>query len=272
MRSSVAQHLIGLGSALTPDPLLRRWLERHFFTCDESENLDRCLGKFTTIAQASDFAHTHGSNTNYKLDHRAWLERQSTIRAHDYPMLYWLGRVLRDNTALVDLGGSVGVYYYLFQRWLQYPQGLVWMVCELPEVVALGRELTASRDANGLSFTEDRGVIDGCDLLLAAGVLQFLDEPLAELVAAMERPPSHILVNRIALIESGEKYVTLQNTGHAITPMRVDKFDEFCDSMRAAGYEVVDHWRCLESKLWLPLHPECHLEYFHGLYLRLAAA
>ncbi len=265
MRMSVLQHhASGLLRAVVPAAVLRMRSERRFFASRGFQNL--YLGKFASFAECRTFANGRGLTTGYALDHDEWARTQSTIRAHDYPVLYWLGRLLEKGSVVVDLGGSIGVCYYAFRRRLEFPEDLSWVVCELPEPVALGRRLAQERDAPCLSFTTDQRVIDGSAILLCAGVLQFIETPLAEILAGLKAPPPHILVNRIALSHDAPAFCTLQHTGRSFAPVRVDNLGDFIASMRALGYAMVDQWKCLENSLHVPLHDECRLDHFYGMY------
>ena len=140
----------------------------------------------------------------------------------------------------------------------------------MQDVVLLGQQIATERGADALAFTADRGAaLDGADLLLAAGALQFIEEPLEQILASLARPPRHLLLNRVALGEHLERgYVTLQNTGCGIAPCRVDAEAAYVESIRARGYRLVDRWRCLENRIDVPLHDDCRIERFVGLYFR----
>lgn len=259
-------HATGLIRAVVPAAVLRMRSERRFFASRGFQNL--YLGKFASFAECRAYANGKGLTTGYALDHDDWARTQSVLRAHDYPILYWLGRLLAKGDVVVDFGGSVGVCFYAFRQRLEFPQDLSWVVCELPEPVEQGRKLAQERDATGLSFTTDRGVIDGCSLLLCAGVLQFIETPLADILAGLQAPPPHVLVNRIALTRDTPAFFTLQHTGRSVSPVRIDNLDDFVRSMGAHGYTLIDQWKCFENSLQVPQHDECRLEYFHGMYFR----
>jgi putative methyltransferase (TIGR04325 family) len=240
--------------------------DRYFFSAQGWQNLH--LGKFTSFPEANEFASRRGVQVGYRLDHSEWGQIQATIKVHDYPVLYWLGRLLEKDSVLCDFGGSVGVCYYAYGERLQFPEGLSWVVCELPEPVALGAQLAIQRKARGLSFTTDRAAMDGCQVLLAAGVLPFLEQRLPNLLGGLAHPPRHILINRLPLCREIPAYVTLQNTGHSVTPMRIDNHAQFIDDMEQSGYELVDSWKCFENSLRVPQHPECEVRHFHGFCFR----
>lgn len=253
---------VGMVKPLLPSWIQQRYAARHFFSSTGWQNLH--LGRFASFEEANAFARQHRVGTHYRLDHREWAQIQNTIKAHDYPVIHWLGRLLTENSVLCDFGGSVGVCYYAYRERVRFPPGLSWRVCELPEPAALGAQIALERQADGLSFTTDHTAMDGCDVLLAAGVLPFVDAPLPALLSDLAHPPQHILINRLPLSGAGAGFVTLQNTGHSITPMRIDSQPSFIASMADMGYEVADSWKCFENSLHVPAHPECTLRHFHG--------
>jgi putative methyltransferase (TIGR04325 family) len=257
---------IALVKPLVPASVLQRRAGSRFFREQGWKNLH--LGKYASFRDAAEFAREHGAPTGYRIDHDQWAHVQSTIKAHDYPVLYWLGRLLERNAVLCDFGGSVGVCYYAYRDRLQFPDDVSWVVCELPEPAMLGAELAKKRQASGLSFTTDRSSMDGCDILLAAGVLPFVESRLVDLLAGLKRPPRHILINRLPLCTETSGYITLQNTGQSFTPMRIDNYADFVGGMDRVGYDLADAWKCFESSLYIPQHPECTLRHFHGFCFR----
>jgi len=256
---------------LVPKPA-RRWVaERRFFT---PEGLSRpFFGKFNSFQEARDFEESHqipDLPSRYVMDHGKWAQWQSQLRLHDYPVLFWLATLMGEGNILFDLGGSVGVCYYLYRQWLTMPKDLRWIVSEMPEPVELGRKLAAERDATQLSFTTDHQGLDGSNILLAAGVLQYIEQPLPELLGGLKTPPKHILINRLALTEQQPGFITLEHHGQSITPVRVENHDAFIAAMDQAGYRLVDEWKCLQNSMSIPTHPECTLEHFHGMYFKAA--
>ncbi|GAA0717920.1 hypothetical protein GCM10009105_25340 [Dokdonella soli] len=241
--------------------------QRRFFAARGWQNLH--WGVFDSFASAQTFAARFGADTRYRTDHEVGLQQHLTIKSHDYPILYWLTRLLPTlgDGRFIDFGGSVGASYYAYRDRLPLPRGMVWTVCELPEVVALGRLFAEKRAAPALSFTDRVEVLDGAELLFTAGCLQFVEQPLAAILGALDRMPRHVLINRLCLT-GGTPYVTLHNTGFSVSPCRVDSIAAFVASLVNLGYVLEDSWHCLESSLYVPLHPECTLQHFLGFYFR----
>jgi len=249
---------------VVPRPILQARYERHFFRTTEWKNLH--LGVFESFEEADAFAACRGVQPHFGLDHVKWLGEHRGLSTHDYPMLFWLGRLVADAVRLVDLGGSVGVAYYAYKAVLPLPPTLHWQICELPEVVPLGQRIARERGETALSFTTDQIAIDGASILFAAGALQYVRSTLAELLQTLPAPPRHVLVNRLPLTDRSS-FVTLQNGGAGIQSYRIANDAEFIEQLRRAGYRVVDRWRCLENATQIPFYPDLTLDHFSGFYL-----
>ena len=106
----------------------------------------------------------------------------------DYPVLFWLTKLFEDKPRrLFDVGGYVGISFYSYQGYLSYPPGLEWVIYDVPAVTAAGERLVRARNAAGLSFSTNFNDADGADILLAAGSLQFIETPFAQLLAGLKR-------------------------------------------------------------------------------------
>jgi putative methyltransferase (TIGR04325 family) len=196
-------------------------------------------------------------------------ERLSRVYSSDYPVLYWLNRILGDLQApplIFDFGGHVGISYYAYAPYVQYPPTLTWKVFELPAVIEAGRALAGERAASQLRFTPSFEDAAGSDIFLANGVAQYVDEPLASKLAALKAQPTHLVINRIPLCD-GDSFVTLQNIGTAFCPYRVFNRQEFVESLRHLEYEMVDEWYTHENSVHIPFHPDCELTTYGGLHL-----
>ena len=196
--------------------------------------------------------------------YRNYLEQ---IRVSDYPAVHWLSRLLASGQhRIFDLGGHIGLSYYGFRRYLDYPPGMRWLVHDVPAVVAAGREWADAHDPQGrLAFTVSSEDADGTDVLFTAGALQYLDYTLAELLQRLHHPPAHVLVNTVPM-HPERGYFTLQNIGFAICPYRVACLPEFVAGIEALGYSVVDRWESFERHLEVPFEPDCDIDRYYGFY------
>jgi putative methyltransferase (TIGR04325 family) len=194
-------------------------------------------------------------------------DRHSRLFPSDYPVLFWLDRILKEARSVFDFGGHVGIAFYAFEKYLQYPEGLKWLVCDVPRVIEAGRELATKRGKSALGFTTEFAEASGFDVLLASGSLQYLDETLADKLRGLTALPKHLLINKTPLYD-GETFATLQNTLHSYNPYVVRNHEDFVASLTRLGYSVVDRWESLDVSCRIPLHPEHSLDHYVGLYLR----
>lgn len=242
----------------------------HYFAHEPRANLFR--GVYASFDEAQRSAPSSKpvgyDNPGPAAMYRHILER---MELSDYPVLFWLDRALRGARRLFDLGGHVGLRYYGFRSRLAFPDDFVWQVMDVPAVVKAGRELAAERGAKQLAFTERREELEGADILYTTGALQYLDEPLHEILARLRRRPPHVLVNQTPMHDAPACY-TLQSIGTAFCPYRIEDRGALISGMEALGYERVDGWTCPEKILAIPFHPDRSVRGYDGLYFRAREA
>lgn len=252
----IANEIAGLpGIRLLAKPLYRH----RFHRPQKKDEVVHYYGRYDSFAQAK--AHTPQTQP---LDHH-YLDR---LRVTDYPVLYWLSRLLPEiGCRLFDLGGNMGTSYYAYRPYLDYPADMRWLVHDMPTVLAAGRDWALEHDPeHQLAFTDSPDDADGCELLISSGTLQYLDYTLAELLQRIHRPPLHVLVNRVPMHPS-HGYFTLQKFGIGICPYRVAAVSDFIASMEGLGYSMIDHWKSQRS-LHVPFEPSCAIDSYHGFYFK----
>ncbi|HWU89912.1 MAG TPA: methyltransferase, TIGR04325 family [Kofleriaceae bacterium] len=199
--------------------------------------------------------------------------RAEAVRPSDYPMMFWLGQLFRDGCRKVfDVGGRVSVRYTSLARFVSFPPALHWLVCDVPTVARQGRRRAAERDGRRqLAFTEALEDAEGFDVLLAAGVLQYLPAPMSEALGTLSSKPSHLLVNSVALHPALSFYTVQSLHGGLCVPYRITQDREFVASYERIGYELVDRWEIPEEKCIIPNAPRHSIDRFHGFYFRRRA-
>lgn len=198
--------------------------------------------------------------------YRDVLER---VNPRDYPLLYWLDRLLGTGARhVLDFGGHVGTKFYPFQRYLAPPAELRWTVCDVPAVTQAGEALRATRsDGARLHFVTRLEAAHDVDVFLAMGSPQYVEAPLAGLLASLPRRPPHLLLNGLPLYD-GPDLITLQSIGSAFCPYRFFNRDGFVAALQALGYEVLDTWSNPEKSARIPFEQGCEVAAYSGLYLR----
>lgn len=185
----------------------------------------------------------------------------------DYPVVVWLASAFTNSSTVFDLGGNVGHGYYTYQKFLQYPHSLRWLVCDIPEVIAAGVELARKTDSPELAFTEHFSDADGAEIFLTAGTLQYLEPSLAKILGQLQTKPKHLSINRVPFYDRAT-FITLQNIGYAFCPYKIQNRAEFIDSLLALNYTLIDSWKW-DRSCHIPFHPDKFVPSYCGFYFRL---
>lgn len=195
------------------------------------------------------------------------VDRMHRVFLYDYPILFWLRGALHDGASVFDLGGNVGVHYYAYQKYLSYPPGFQWTVCEVDSLITRGEAIARERGATGIRFTKEVRDAEGCDVFVTSGALQYVEAPsLAVMLGDLRRRPQHLFVNKMPLSE-GRSFVTLQNGGPTFLPQHVPNRAEFLGSLSRLGYRLRDAWETPHLSCHVPFHPDCSVAVYSGLYL-----
>lgn len=227
---------------------------------------NRFLGVHPDFASAG-AAIPAGRRVGYDHEYLAGMYRDRMHKAcqSDYAVLFWLRGILRPGTRVFDFGGHVGVSWYGWRNYLDYPPGLRWTVCDVAAIVREGEALARERGAAGLDFTSDIADGAGSDVFLSAGALQYVDLGLPAILARMGTLPRHLLINKVPLYD-GETFVTVQSTGRAFHPYRIFNRREFVDGITALGYRVVDDWMNREQWCRIPLTRGRDIDAYSGYF------
>lgn len=177
------------------------------------------------------------------------------LRLWDYPVLYWLSELLQPGARVLDAGGHFGTKYIAFQSHLSL-KDVAWTVYDLPATVAAARaHQAAGRVPAAVGFVDDLAAAPEVDVLLASGLLQYLDRPLAEVIAALPKPPRHVILNKVATRE-GPTVVTLEKIGPARVPYQIRCRAAFEGELTAMGYALRDRWDIPPLGHVIDTHPE----------------
>lgn len=210
-------------------------------------------------------------NSELAQEYQYQAELETTVQSYDYPVLFWLNSILnthKQSISVFDFGGNVGVHFYAYQKYIKYPDGLEWIVCDVPGIVKAGKELAHKRGCStNLVFTDKFEDAKSKDIFLASGSIQYVDN-LSLSLASLSEKPQHLLLNILPFYE-GERFVTLQNGGKVFYPSYIFNKTEFIDSIERIGYEMIDLWENRYFHCIIPLHPEKSGAFFHGLYFQL---
>ena len=182
----------------------------------------------------------------------------------DYPVLFWLERLLPGCRLLFDFGGHVGISYFAFRQHLRYGPELTWLVCDLPAVTAAGIELARQERASHLQFTTGLEALSRADVFIALGSLHFVESPF-QMFEDAAHLPEHILLNKVP-VGNVKPAVTLHNMGSAFCPYHLFNREEFEGTFRRLGYDLIDRWANPDLGAHIPLHRLESIEAYSGYY------
>lgn len=188
----------------------------------------------------------------------------SHIYPFDYPILFWLQKLLPQCKLLFDWGGNVGISYFAYQKYLAYPADLIWEVCDLPSVVKQGESIAAAKAAPALRFTSVLEDAKTADLLLAAGSLHLIERPF-EALRALGSLPHHVLLNKVPAYDLPAA-VTLHNLGTSFCAYQLFNRAAFIDQFKALGYQLNDEWKSPDISCHIPYYPEHCIPAYSGFY------
>jgi putative methyltransferase (TIGR04325 family) len=182
-------------------------------------------------------------------------EAMCRVEAWDYPVLFWLGRLLADGGNVLDAGGHMGTKYRGFAPYLKFSDAVTWTVYDLPAIVRAGRARATADGLDALSFVDHIADAPVPTVFLASGLLQYLDRPIEDLLGAIESPPQWLLFNKVAFHARGPA-VTLERIGNAFVPYQMREPQSFVDGIERLGYRLADSWRIAELSHTISTHPE----------------
>jgi putative methyltransferase (TIGR04325 family) len=191
--------------------------------------------------------------------------RRLYVDEYDYPSMFWVQKSLDEGLSrFADVGGSVGIKYYAFEKFISYPESFLWRVIDVPAAAQKGRDFAKTRHAGrALEFSDQIKDADGVDVFFVSGALQYLPQTLAEILKSYQKLPRRIIINTTP-IHARHSYFTLNSIGTAYCAYRVQAHDEFVEDIKACGYRMRHEWQNTGKSLDLPLNPDMSVAHYSG--------
>jgi putative methyltransferase (TIGR04325 family) len=190
------------------------------------------------------------------------------INFREFPVLYWLRSVSPEVTSVLDLGGHCGELFYAFDKYLNFSADFSWCVFDVPSVVESGRQIAIKKNASLLSFTTNTDSAEKADLLLVSGSLQYFHPDFfPALLEKVKQKTKHIIIHHTP-IHPEKTFITIQAAYKVFCPYVVTSRSVLINLFAEKGYELVDTWK-IPRVLDVPFFPECHIDFYSGLYFRL---
>jgi putative methyltransferase (TIGR04325 family) len=196
-------------------------------------------------------------------------DKMCEIAPWDYPVLFWLERILPETNIILDAGGHMGTKYRAFRRHLNLDnRQLEWIIYDLPAIVQAGHKRACEEGLTALKFVDNLSSIECPDVMIASGLLQYLDIPFKSLIKSMKNIPRHFILNKVAMWEERDMF-TLENFGNAFVPYQIRNKKTFLNEIEEIGLRIIDEWEIPSLSHVIPSHPELGRSVSKGYYLTL---
>jgi putative methyltransferase (TIGR04325 family) len=116
-----------------------------------------------------------------------------------------------DALNVVDFGGACGTHYFQLRPLLPAERKVHWIVVETPAMVNRAKYYETAELHFAASLPEAKDRLQEVDLLHSSGALQYVPDPDATVRAFLMCHPAFILLNRLALAESG-RFIAVQES------------------------------------------------------------
>jgi putative methyltransferase (TIGR04325 family) len=137
---------------------------------------------------------------------------------YSWGLLAGLQRAAIENKGVlnvIDFGGSLGSSYFQNKEFLKPIQLKSWNVVEQEHFVACGNEYIKDETLSFWNSFQDLLCNTKCNVLLASGVIQYMDDPFHWIEKIIELDLPFIIVDRMAFI-SGDDRITVQKVPSSI--------------------------------------------------------
>jgi putative methyltransferase (TIGR04325 family) len=198
-----------------------------------------------------------------------WLDQIAPVKLSSYPVFFWLKQLFTRDSALIDLGGAIGLTYYGYRRCAGLPENATWTVIEVPKLCEQGRKIAEREHAVGLRFVGESGQAGPADILLSAGALQYIEHSIPGVLESLPGKPRFVLLNKLPVTDQPDCW-TLQNYGPAVSPHRLFNETTLLKYFEANGYQLRDRWEVLDLDCLIPFHPQRFIRQFSGFLFELA--
>lgn len=143
---------------------------------------------------------------------------------------------------VLDFGGSLGSSYYACRPWLENAvDELSWTVVEQPHFVEIGKAKFATEELSFAPDVESLGKTP--DLVLASGVLMYLDQPSKTLQQLLELRAPMVVIDRTATVPNDEDVLTVE---HVRSPTYTASYPCRFLSLPRLIQACQTHYDCLE--------------------------
>ena len=126
--------------------------------------------------------------------------------------------------------------------------------------------MAVNEKVDQLRFFSELSIPRECDVFLASGSLQYIEEKIPDILKKLHRRPKHIIINMTPLHEN-RQIITVNNMGVAYCPYKIAHKSEFIQDLEAEGWHIKDSWENTGKKCNIPFQDDCEGIKYYGFYL-----
>ncbi|MBR0668048.1 methyltransferase, TIGR04325 family [Roseomonas hellenica] len=246
---------------ITPDSL-----RQNQATCPVIQGVFGHQRQFAGIQEARAYIQAYARSEGEIPSDLLWhLSASERAYLSDYPALFHLDTNREAIRTVFDLGGNAGAMFYRYDEHLRWPADFAWTICDSPKNLEYAARHAKKRREERLLFTTMPETMDGSDLLLISGALQYYQDPVGMVAAAPNRP-RFILVNRSPLTSMGT-YAVIQDVGHWLAACVVHNRNRLYQGLQALGYVLRDEWPAPEFEIQVPESPAFSVAQYSGFFM-----
>ncbi|MBR0646531.1 methyltransferase, TIGR04325 family [Plastoroseomonas hellenica] len=246
---------------ITPDSL-----RQNQATCPVIQGVFGHQRQFAGIEEARAYIQAYARSEGEIPSDLLWhLSASERAYLSDYPALFHLDTNREAIRTVFDLGGNAGAMFYRYDEHLHWPADFAWTICDSPKNLEYAARHAKKRREERLLFTTMPETMDGSDLLLISGALQYYQDPVGMVAAAPNRP-RFILVNRSPLTSMGT-YAVVQDVGHWLAACVVHNRARLYQGLQALGYVLRDEWPAPEFEIQVPGSPAFSVAQYSGFFM-----
>jgi len=144
---------------------------------------------------------------------------------------------------VLDFGGALGSIYWRHRPWLAADDVRCWDIVEQPSFVAAGRAHLGNTPLRFFATLDEACAVQSYDVLLASGVIQYLERPGDHLAHWRRLPVPWLVLNNVPLHDGAPDRLLVQHVPPSLYPASYPVWtfnrEAFLASLRG-NYELVE--------------------------------
>jgi putative methyltransferase (TIGR04325 family) len=166
--------------------------------------------------------------------------------------LFYVATRCGNRLDVLDFGGSLGSSYWQNRRLLEHLQSVRWSIVEQQHFVAVGQRDIATEVLRFYPTVDACLAVEGPNLVLLSGVLQYLESPYDTLRSILERRLPFVVLDRTSFfVDDLPERITIEDVDPSVYegsyPAWFLNLARFRTFVAACGYRIIEEFDSWES-------------------------